>query len=434
MHRPPLLALILLLACTGPGSATVPRALSHADLDAWRTITSPLASRDGRWLAYAYMPVEGDGDIRLRDLISGREWSFPAGALPRVPMTGSEADPERPPPRRNVHPVFTSDNRYLVANTFPPLAATHETRRARPAAEPPPEGLVIIDLATCTATRFEGVKSFQVPARGGAWLAYLRPSGDLVLRDLASGKVRILPNVSDYAFARDGRTLAFTVSGDDPAINGVYAITPGEHTAPLALATGPGRYRKFSWDRTQTRAAFLTDRDEATRPEPRLAVYVWPRDAHPAAPVLAATAAGLPAETVISPDATPAFSYDGNKLFIGTAPAPSAPDPRLAALTDEERVTADLWRWNDDFIQPLQKVRAEKERQRAYAGALDLASGRFVQLADPTLSMLTLNDDGSKAFGLDDLPYRRRIDYDGIYQDLYLVDAATGARKLLARE
>jgi dipeptidyl aminopeptidase/acylaminoacyl peptidase len=433
MARLRLLLIALLAWCPLLAAAPAPRAFTDADFDAWRTITSPVASRDGRWLSYSYMPLDGDGDLMLRDLPSGRDQAIPAGALPPVSLGGSEADPERAPPRRNVNPVFTSDNRFLVANTFPTQAATRAALRARPAADVPPEGLVIINLATDAVTRIEGVKNLQVPTRGGSWLAYLRTNSDLVLRDLTNGTERSFPGVSDYSFARDGRTLVFTVSGDAAAKNGVFAVTPGDPAAPLALAAGPGRYRKFAWDRTQTRAAFLTDRDEVSRPDPRLAVYVWSRGTASAAPALAATAPGIPAGAVINPDATPAFSYDGSKLFIGTAPAPTAPDPRLATLLDEERVTADLWRWNDDFIQPYQKVIATKDRQRSYLGVLDLGTGAFRQIADATLAVVTFNDDASKAFGLDDRPYRRRLDYDGFYHDLYVVDIATGARQRIAR-
>ncbi len=439
MLRPLLLPLWLGLALTAPAPAgdaapgSAKRPFAHTDFEAFRTITGQGLSRDGRWLAYAYMPLEGDGDLVVRDLRSDRDLTFPAGALPAVPMTGSEADPERPPPRRNVNPVFTSDSRFAVANTFPVRAATLAAKRAQPAAPLPPEGLVIVDLATGAATSIEGVKNFQVPVSGGAWLAYLRSSGELVLRDLAAATERRFAGVSDYSFARDGRTLVFTVASEPAGAHGLYAVTPGDAAAPIALAAGAGRYRRFVWDRTQTQAAFLTDRDEATASSPRLAVYHWKRGAPAAVPVLAASAAGIPAGAVISPDATPAFSFDGRKLFVSTAPAPQAPDPRLATQLDEEKVTADLWRWNDDFIPPYQKVIADKERQRAYVGELDLATGSFRQLADPALATLTFNDDGSKAFGLDDRPYRRRVDYDGFYQDLYFVDAATGARQLVAR-
>lgn len=410
------------------------RPFAHTDFEAFRAITGQNLSRDGRYLAYAYMPLEGDGEAIVREIATSRDHRVPVGALPPVPMTGADHDPERAPPRRAVTPVFTTDSRFVVANTFPFRADTLAAKRAgKPAAELPPEGLVIVELASGAVTRLTGVKNFQVPAKGGAWLAYLRTSGELVLRDLAAATERTFPGVSDYSFTRDGQTLVFTVVSDTAATNGIFAATPGNAAAPIPLATGAGRYLKFAWDRGQTQAAFLTDRDEAGAKSARLAVYRWDRR-DIAARVLAADAAGVPAGSIISALAAPAFSYDGTKLFVSTAPAPKVPDPRLATQLEEEKVRADLWRWNDDFIQPYQKVRADKERQRAYVGELDLASGTFRQLADPALASLTFNDDGSTAFGLDDRPYRRRVDYDGFYHDLYLVNAATGARQLVARE
>lgn len=432
-----LLGLVLSWPAVLPGLAAgvAKRAFTHQDFDGWRSITGQILSRDGRLLAYAYMPLEGDGEVIVRELATNREQRAMAGALPPVPMTGSDADPERPPPRRAVNVVFTSDSRFAVANTFPAQADTLQAKRAgQPAVELPPEGLVILDLASGSTTRVTGVKNLQVPARGGSWLAYLKNSGELVLRNLATAAERSFPGVTDYTFARDGRTLVYTVVSPNGAENGVFAVTPGNPAAPLALAAGPGRYRKFTWDRLQTGAAFLTDRDEASTATPRFSVYRWTRGTPQASLVLAAAAPGVPAGWVVSGEAAPAFAYDGGKLYVSTAPAPQAPDPRLATQLDEEKVHADLWRWNDDFIPPLQKVRADKERQRAYVGELDLTSGHFVQLADPALAALTFNDNGSTAFGLDDLPYRRRVDYDGFYHDLYLVDAATGARKLVARE
>src|SRR6478609_1864697 len=416
-------------------AAPAKRPFAHTDFEAWRGITGQALSRDGRFLAYAYMPLEGDGEAIVREIATGRELRAPAGELPPVPVTGADTDPERAPPRRAVNVLLTSDSRFAVANTFPARADTLAAKRAgKPAAELPPEGLVIIDLASGIQARIAGVKNLQVPARGGAWLAYLRASGELVLRNLATAAERTFPGVTDYSFARDGKTLVFTVVSKNGPENGVFAVTPGDSAAPLVLATGAGRYRKFVWNRPQTAAVFLSDRDETSAATPRLAVYRWTRGTSLAARVLAADAAGIPTGWIVSPDAAPAFSSDDSKLFVATAPAPQAPDPRLATQLEEEKVRADLWRWNDDVIQPLQKVRADKERQRAYLGEIDLASGTFKQLADPTLATLTFNDDGSAAFGLDDRPYRRRVDYDGFYNDLYLVNAATGARQLVAKE
>jgi dipeptidyl aminopeptidase/acylaminoacyl peptidase len=429
------------------------RPFSHQDFDAWRSIDSEVLSRDGRYLAYSFMPLEGDGDFIVRDLTSGTDRRESVGALP-PPLTPLESNPERPSPRRKVSVVFTSDSKFVVATAFPTHADSLQAKREKKKAdELPKEGLVVLNLATGGTVRLDAVKNFQVPAKGGAWLAYLKtaapapkladattpakPSAsgsDLVLRNLAAGTERVFANVAEYSFARDGDTLVFTVSSPDKNENGLYTVSPGNPAAPVALVSGPGNYRKFTWDRTETQAAFVTDRAEADTKAPRFALWYWKRGDATAAEVIGYTTRGLPEGHAVSGEAMPSFSFDGKKLYASTAPAPKPADERLADILDEDKVTVDLWHWKDDFIQTVQEQRAPQERKRAYVGILDLDTRRFTQLADPTLASLTFNDAGTVAFGLDDRPYRRRFDYDGVYHDLYLVDAATGARELLFRE
>src|SRR4029079_8672786 len=122
------------------------------------------------------------------------------------------------------------------------------------------------------ATRIASVKSMQVPTKGGSWLAYLKeakaeekkpaadedkkagekpaekaekpaeeprearaggPRGrggarkeygtDLVLRDLTRGEAgeRVFPSTTEYAIARDGKTLLYAVSARKEEQNGV---------------------------------------------------------------------------------------------------------------------------------------------------------------------------------------------------------------------
>ena len=451
--------------------APAKRPLAHSDFDSWRAISAPTVARDGRWLAYAYMPQQGDGDLLLRELATARELRLPLGALPPAPTGPSEENPERPAPRREPTIAFTSDSRFAVATLFPNLADTLAAKRAKKKGDDlPPEGLVIVALATGETTRVTGVKNFQVPAKDGVWLAYLKTAvtekekpatksdadtrpkpaakkkdqkfgTDLVLRDLATGTEKTFPHVLDYSLTRDGRTLVFTVSSKTESENGVFVVTPGTDTAPLALATGPGRYVKLTWDRPQTQLAFLSDRAEPDAPTPRFAAYLWSRGDAPtpgansaATAVVSATTAGVPSGSSPTADSNLSFTFDGKKLAVSTASTPPAPDERLETQLDEEKVTADLWHWNDDAIAPLQKIRAARDQKRTYLGLLDLATLRFTQLADESLATVTLSDDGSRAFGYDDRPYRKRLDYDGAYQDAYLVNPTTGARQLALRE
>ncbi len=468
-------------ACAQPAAqpavpaAPAPRALSYADTDAWRSIATPVLSHDGQWLAYSVQPQRGDGELVWRERNSGQERRAGVGMLPPPLTTADAENPDAPPPPRAIRVLFSSDSRYLVASTYPTQAESLAARKAKAKPEDAPKGgLLIVDLQAGTVQRVARVKSLALPAKGGAWLAYLKEAepaaagaaaaaaaaastasspatatgvsssgaasasatprrdygSELVVRDLARGTERRFADVLEMSWARDGRTLVYTVSGRSEAGNGVYALTPQDEAAPVALLQGPGRYSKLTWDRAQTQLAFLSDRDDAAAKLPAFKLYHWPHGSAAALPRVTAATPGFPAGQVISDKGPLAFSRDGSKLYVPAAPPPKPPRAPEAAVADEDRVVADLWRWNDDLVQPMQKARAVVERNRSFRGMLDLASGRYVQLADDTLPVVQLSDDGQRAIGLDDRAYRRRVDYDGAYHDVHVVDPVSGRRTL----
>jgi len=457
-RRLPLWSLLGLLLTAFGWAETTRRPLSPADFDGWRDFHTPQLSRDGQWLAYSDMPQVDDGHVVARNLGTGKEWRQPAGARPPPPFPPPVSpNPEDTPPPRQVRIKLTSDSTFLVAGTFPTKAEQIEARikKAKPE-DQPKSPLLFLNLATGESRRVQAVKNFQVPARGGAWVAYLKEAApppppaprvpekrrwfrkpapapaptpkpeakkqalgtDLVLRDLATDREWVFPEVVEYSFARDGRTLLLTVSAKEEQLNGVYAVTPGEDAAPRALVRGPGTYSKLAWDREQTQAAFFA----APAKGPLHAMH-WPRGAAQATELKFTP----PAPLQLSDQAAPAFSRDGRKLYFGTAPARPKP-AKSTAIDPEDVVSADLWSWHDDFVQPAQQVQAARERNRTYRGVFDLAAGRFTQLADETLPEISVSDDGTRALGYDNRPYRRLADFDGLYADIYLVDTATGER------
>lgn len=501
VRRGLLAAVFVFVASLLPAQPAAPRPLTHEDFDAWRGLYTPTLSRDGRWLAYSFMPQDGDGEVVIREVATGKEQRVPVGMLLPPPITANEESttPEAPPVARNIRVVFTSDGRFLVSSTHPTKAEIAQARKDKKKPEEGPKnGLAIVNLTSGETARVPLVKSFQVPSRGGAWLAYLKeakpeakkadeekkapgasgetktependgagdddhaptdqttPRGttksgssatgspaspqktygtELVLRDLSAGTERKFEHALELSFARDGKTLLYTVGAKAEKDNGLYAVTPGDSAAPVALLAGKGKYTKLTWDREQTQAALISDRDDAAAKTPKVKTYLWTRGAAAAAELAATDTAGPVAGLVLSDKGQLGFSRDGKKLYLPFATPPKPPRRPESAPADEEKVTADLWRWNDDFVQPMQKVRAAQERNRTYRGVLDLATKRYTQLADAALATVTLSDDGTRALGSDDRAYRKRVDFDGRYADYALVDPATGERRPILKQ
>lgn len=463
------LAAFLVAAAALTAQTAAKRPISHKDFDAWRTISAVTLSPDGKYLAYAFMPQRGDGDLVVREVATGREWRENAGELPPPPVT--PADAEGPPPEPpSVRIAFTSDSRWLVASTFPRKEEMDKARKERRRTDDmPKQGLLIMKLGSGEAARIERVKSFQVPSRGGAWLAYLkepppapaanqakpaaeakpaeqdsddedqqrgaaagagaRPAygSDLVLRELdkAENGERVFAFVAEYSFARDGKTLVYAVQSRKEEDNGVYAFTPGAPGEAVALKAGQGKYSKLAWDRAQKRLAFF---------EEKKSVWVWDRGGQAAVETVTNQTPGIPAGMAVSEQGALQFSADGQRLFIPVAPpSEERPGGEQAQPDAGDRVLLDLWHWRDDLVQPMQRVRANRERNRTWRGVWHFDEKRYVQLATPEMAEVTPARTGLAALGTDDRAYRRMVDYDGAYQDVYAVDTRTGARKRLAR-
>lgn len=460
---------VLLLAAAVAAQAPPKRPITHKDFDPWRTISAVTLSPDGKYLAYAFMPQAGDGDLVVREVATGREWRENAGELPPPPVT--PVDTEGPPPEPpSIRIAFTSDSRWLIASTFPRKEEMDKARKERRRADDmPKQGLLLMKLGQAAVTRIDRVKSFQIPSRGGAWVAYLKEappapaanqakpaaeakpgddddedqqqrgaaSGaaaarqtfgtDLVLRELdkADNNERVFAFVSEYSFARDGKTLVYAVNSRKEEDNGVYAFTPGGGGDAVALKAGKGKYSKLAWDRAQKRLAFF---------EEKKSVWVWDRGGAAAEAVTNQTP-GIPAGMAVSEKGALQFSADGQRLFVPVAPpAEERPEGEQAQPQETEgRVLMDLWHWRDDTVQPMQRVRANRERNRTYRGVWHFDEKRYVQLATPEMAEVTPARTGLAALGMDDRAYRRMVDYDGNYQDVYAVDTRTGARKRLAR-
>jgi dienelactone hydrolase len=478
--------------------APAKRPLKHSDADSWRSIAAPQIAPNGKFVAYAIMPQEGDGEYVVRNLRTFQEWRLHTGgsaASAAATVPSSRPSGVRGGFLAGTRLAFTPDSRLLLISVSPTKAEIETARKDKK--DLPRPGLVILDLATGQQTRLDGVRTWTLPEESSTYLAYFKeakpePSKDpmqptpnprprpaptqtqrkvygseLVLRNLFDKSERSFADVVEHRFTKDGKTLVYTVSSKSEENNGVYLIQPGNPAPAAALIAGKGRYQGLTWDEPQTQIVFLAEPEEksatpATTNTPRFKLYHWERKSGsvsfalpPAAPwaslvclsalqmplltpgkatdVVSTTTPGFKNGWILSDRGGLTFSRDGSRVFLSVVPAPPAAAPAVPA---SQRVDLDLWHWKDDYIQPMQKVRAELERNRTYRAVYHLKDKKYLQIADETLADINVAAEGSVILGADDRAYRRLMGsgtFTG-FADYFIVNPTTGARTPLLKK
>lgn len=433
-----------IIACGGTADLLAQRPLDHDAYEIWRSIDDEIISRDGAWVAYALTLQRGDPELRIRAVSGDTEYTV----------------------HRGRDPQFSADSRFVVFRIKPLVDSVRAAKRAKKKEDAlPQDSLGVIDLATGEIVRVARVRSFRLPEDAGPWVAYhlmrKRASDDsaqtdstlveesdstraepkedaevgtiLVLRNLATGAEHRYTHVTDYRFAENGSRLALALSSRLGEEDGVVVVSLSGDLDSMRVAGGRGTYKSPRFDEDGRQLAFLTDRDEADRKDPRYALYYWHAGSPEARPVAAMGTDGMVEGWTVSEHRAPEFSHSGERLYFGAAPwvEPPTEDTTL----EEDRVKVDIWHWQDPYLQPEQLLQADRERKRDYLAVWDVGRNDIVQLADIDLPEVRIEHGGDvdHAIGESELPYRRERSWDfPTYRDLYVVDVRTGERRLMA--
>jgi hypothetical protein len=443
----PLPALLLVFS----GTAAVPetaaaqgrQSLDHHVYEAWDTIGGEAISRDGKWALYNRLRYDRDDVLVVRATMGDATHVFDRATSAR----------------------FDESSRFVVFTLKPARDSVLQARRDRRRPDQlPRDTLGVLDLATGAVMRVPAVRSLRLPERAGGWLAYQleRPAGDgaeaaarpqtppaagagqgspprrretgtpLIVRNLVTGEERRIEDVASFAFAADGRRVAYATATSDGAGDGVHILEPAR-AATITVLAGAGEYRRVTFDENGEQLAFLTNREEWGAQLPAYALYHWQPRMTEARCVAAGGSAGVPEGWWISEHGNVSFSRNGQRLFFGTAPRPE-PEQEDDGLLPEERVRLDVWHWQDPQIQPVQLRRLQQERRRAYDAVVHLRDGRIVQLADASVPSVSVGSrgDADVAIGTAGEPYAIESSWDSPgWSDQYLIDVRSGERTLL---
>jgi dipeptidyl aminopeptidase/acylaminoacyl peptidase len=422
------------LATVVPSDAK--RAMTVADIGKWRTIRDVALSDDGTWASFAYQQRRVDDTLFLKNLATNAEQKV----------------------ARASRAQFSDDSKWVAYFVAQPVRADQTTPAPGADGTPAPAGparLELRNLASGTTVGWDNVGSFgfskgsnalmvrkaragagPAPAaagrggRGAAAPAPARVDGtDLILHHLADGTDELVGSVSAAEFNHHGTQLAYTVSSTDRDGNGLFLVGIGNwqhHTLDNAKAD----YTRLTWDDSGTAVAALRgmDRRGFVEKENTLLAFANVESAEPASYVLGRQQlTGLPDSMVISEKGTLAWSPDHSKIFLGLKEQEARPAPRRDTTVAVEPVgNVDVWHWKDPYIQSVQMVRAQQDRNRTLLASVLLGQKKLVPLADARMDRVQVTKDGSWAIGQDDKEYVD--DWKPQLNDIYRISTSTGER------
>ena len=415
--------------------------LDHTVYDGWKSIGPAAISDNGKWIAYEINPQQGDGWLYIYNATLKSKDSV---------FCGTKA-------------MFSADSRYLACQIKPTYNATRQGKQKKLKEDQMPKNhLWVRLLPENKAVEIKRVKSFDVPRTGSNWMAYLleKPEAKkesktgadtartgkppvkngkkapeskgtefVIYNPVTSGEYRF-PDVTEYVVARDGKTITFLQDFPDTTKIDSYKISlfDSNKETTKVIFEGKGSVKKLSSDNTGEIISFIYTKDTS-----KVKVYdlYLSKSAEMASRIVDASNPAMSSGWVVSENSNITFSWDGTRVFFGTAEKPvSEPEDTLLA---DEKYKLDIWSWDDDILQPMQKKQLETELKRTYLAVYHIDKRTMFQLASEVVPVVRTGLKGNSELflGSSDIKYRLTSSWDGRNNnDYYLVNAETGKTSL----
>ncbi|MBQ0124541.1 MAG: S9 family peptidase [Bacteroidales bacterium] len=407
-----ILAAITLLAAALPINAQKP-ALDHTVYDDWKSISTLKIQDAGDWATYTVSPQQGDAVLHFYNVRTGKDYQVERGSNALISRDATKA-------------VFKIAPRY------------QQTRQARikktKPEKMPKDTLGVIDLATGRVTTYSDIREFKSSDALYNYVAYKKTGKNndtLYVLNIRSGVTDTLAHVEAYRFPDQAEKIAYiTKPGkkDSTTVRGVYLYEPAARNISEVM-TGDKKsvFTGLNFSRKGDKLVFFANLDTVKDAAKRLDMYIT--EGKTSRMLLSHEAPAFPKGWKFGEKAGVAF-FD-NYMTFGIMPTPREKD---TTLVDFEQARLDVWVWNEDYIQPIQKHNLQRDLARTYLSKINYDGTGFVQIADEEIPSIRIDESNVQDCILEtcDKPYRirRQWNYDPC-SDIYLISLKDGSRRLI---
>jgi dipeptidyl aminopeptidase/acylaminoacyl peptidase len=304
------------------------------------------------------------------------------------------------------------------------------------------------------------------PGGGGGGGAQTGGNADILLYNLVTREpVTNIGRISQYAFNDNGDLLAYTMENPDQLGNAVQ-VRDMKTGAVKALETDAVLYRHLGWVDSSRSVAVMRGKVQTTGARDTLfslRVFrgVTANGATRTMTFTPESRGDFPTGMKLASERAPRYSNDMTMVFFGIRdglkPGPRALNSPLvtqgapgfggtinqtaagrgnsgnAALDSVPSLI--LWHLKDSRMQSQQIVQEAADRAFNYLVEYRFDTDKFIRLSDDSLRSVTVTANDRFAYGTDNRAYQQFSSTSGrYYQDIYVIDLNTGARKMLLKK
>ena len=255
---------------------------------------------------------------------------------------------------------------------------------------------------------------------------------ELVLRNLSTAKEEKIRLASEYLFSKNGFKILVetTKKNGNSKSKALVILMDLAQTKQDTILSGFNDAKQYAFDTTGNQIAFVAERDSAKKESQKFyRLFYYTNNLDSAKTLAYKTTEGMPSNWTVSENGNILFSESGKRLFFGTAPILI---PKDTTLPEFERVSVDVWHYNDDDLMTSQLKNLDRDLKKNYLARFDFENNKVVQLGNESLEIVrtTLEGDGGIFYAISDEGKRVEAQWQGFTKkDIYKLNPSTGESK-----